>query len=527
MRTMRSTTILPLIAVLVCSVLQMYSCKDSGDSSEGSNALVDSLLISGDLHMDSAKYDLAIAAFQQATSQELTVSDKAVSLFNIGYCYDKLQNFPQAIGHYKKAEVLFGQMQDSILEMQADLNLGVCFKMIGMYDSAMLYTDQGEQVAQRMGYAEDLEMAYNQFGVIHYEIGNYQVALEYHNKALEACESQKDPPISIGPSVNNIGNCHFALGQYDSAEQYYTNYKKIAEAEGKPRKVARAMANLGKTYLKAGQTRRFDIVLDSAFALYNKINYLPGVVFARLLRAERMLPVNADSTIHEAKLALALAQELQLTGDQLEAHKILAQAYEDQGELQKALEYYNQYETLKEEVEGKEELSKIHTYELFTRSDKLSREIEKESNMKERRVIERNFALIATLVLILLLYIIFNRYTERKRFVEEYFSSESSIILKKGRKIRFTDIMRVESDHNHLILYTNTGEIVEKNTTLKEFAERLPKIMFGRPQRGIILNFEEVSQVIKTKLVFRDKEINISPKYREKFIEQWEHFLKV
>ena len=71
------------------------------------------------------------------------------------------------------------------------------------------------------------------------------------------------------------------------------------------------------------------------------------------------------------------------------------------------------------------------------------------------------------------------------------------MILKFGRKISFDEIKRVETFRNNLVLFTTSGKITEKGTTLKFF---LPKLNFGRVQRGIILNFNNIEKALKTKI---------------------------
>ena len=113
----------------------------------------------------------------------------------------------------------------------------------------------------------------------------------------------------------------------------------------------------------------------------------------------------------------------------------------------------------------------------------------------------------------------------KKKFVEEYFSSETGVILKTGKKFTFDQIHRVETLRNDLVLYTSEGKVIEKGTTLKSFVPTLPKLQFGRPQRGIVVNFSQVEKVLKTKLIYQGETINISPTYGVEFQEQWSNYM--
>lgn len=128
----------------------------------------------------------------------------------IGFCYQKLGDFSNAIHHYKQAEIF--ETNKSWLQKK----LGLCYTRIGDYDHAIDYYKRVEK-----DEPENLEIqAY--LGQLHIDKEDYETALKYFFKV----EYLKP---DLAKVQRPIGWCSFLLGKKEQALRYF---KRVVENEG-------------------------------------------------------------------------------------------------------------------------------------------------------------------------------------------------------------------------------------------------------------------------------------------------------
>ena len=78
----------------------------------------------------------------------------------------------------------------------------------------------------------DTAMSYNNIGNVYYNLGDYNEALEYFNKALEIKkEVLGEKHANIASSYLNIGNLYYKLGDYKKALKYHNKALEIFRSE--------------------------------------------------------------------------------------------------------------------------------------------------------------------------------------------------------------------------------------------------------------------------------------------------------
>jgi DNA-binding LytR/AlgR family response regulator len=283
---------------------------------------------------------------------------------------------------------------------------------------------------------------------------------------------------------------------------------------------------LAKVKFRNNKFDEANALLDNAEKKCEVSNYETGILAVQLIRATYNKPSEAMEL--QAIKAFQKSKEVGLINEQLEALAILEKIKSSQGNAAAAYEYSKEYDNLKSKIDATVSQNRIYTYEISAQIEKNLNELKnlRDTNelAKRDKTIQRNVIIAIIIAALFIVTYVYRRYKEKAKFVEEYFSSDTGVVLKSGKKLLFENIMRVETDRNDVVLITNEGKIVEKSTTLKEFEANLPKIQFGKCQRGIILNFQSVDHVQKTKLSYKGESINITPKYRDEFLAQWENF---
>ncbi len=531
--------VLMLRLSLAMVILQIFSCSFVGEQAENveeveKNEVFGTLLNTSFDLIEKDSIDKALYLLDSAKNLDCLKSSLGICYNTIGLCHDKKGDLHEALKSYAHASSIFIEIDDSIGLAQTQINSASCYKIMGIYDRAIMLAIFSERYLRRdTNHFKELAIVYNLIGNIHTENANFALAMDYHKRSLELRLNRgKALGITVAPSINNLGNCYFKQNILDTALLYFKEYRVLAEGIGSQRKLARSYLNMAKVYLKQNKSQRAIDALSKSEIIYTTLGYKPGLLNVHLLKSKYYLKSNSILARLEALEALRMANVLDLGREKLQALKILEEIMGANKLYSKAYNYAQQYYKLKNDLEGKEQLSKIYSYEIAAQLDQKNIELIDSkrkrdlSELKNKQSIqERNFFIILGLLTFLLSTVMIYRYYDKKRFVEEYFASNTGVILKSGKKILFEHIHKVETLRNDLILFLHQNKkIIERGTTLKSFSTHLPKIQFGRLQHGIIVNFSEVDKVLRTRIQFKGETINITKKYKEEFLDQWESF---
>lgn len=492
------------------------------------NKIVELIFI-GFALQDSGYIDSSIVLFQELLPKITDQNTLAVCHNSLGSCYNSKHQYPKALEHFLLAANYFEQISDSISLARTQINISKCFKTQGVYDEAIEYALQAEQILHKTKFQKELATIYNLIANSHKALNNFHFALSYYNKVITSHPS-------FLPVYNNIGNLFFDQHKHDSALIFYNQYYRLALQKNDDKRIAFALENKAKTALALNDITKVILFLDSANLIYQSLNNLNGTQSIHQQYSNLFLKTKNITASEKAAIkALRQSQSLNLPHKQIEALKNLSLISAEKGNYKQALQYNKTYVNLKDSIEGIDKIRKAYALELASitkrNRDKLQKVENKralsESQRKQRKA-ERNIFIVLGISLSFLTFNLLKRYKKKKRFVENYFSSTKEIILKSGIMVQFDDILKIETLRNDLkIILTNKEVITEKNTTLKSFIPILPKIQFGRPQRGIVLNLNRVSKVLKNKLYLLNESINISNTYKDEFMKSWDSFKQV
>jgi tetratricopeptide (TPR) repeat protein/uncharacterized RDD family membrane protein YckC len=203
-------------------------------------------------------WSAALTYFQKAKEKD---SQNADVWFYLGYCYDELGRWQDAIESYKQAIRIkpdyalahynlgvaydkLGRYQDAIESSkqairikpdyaEAHYNLGYCYGSLGRWQDAI------ESFKQAIRIKPDYAEAHCYLGVAYGKLGHWQEAMEPYKQAIRIKPDYAE-------AHYNLGYCYDELGRYQDAIESYKQAIRI-----KPD--AEAHFNLGITYDKLGR----------------------------------------------------------------------------------------------------------------------------------------------------------------------------------------------------------------------------------------------------------------------------------
>jgi signal transduction histidine kinase len=361
-----------------------------------------------------------------------------------------------SIAYAERAEELAAEISDRFGRARALNNIGIGHYQLAEYVRAMEFYERSLQVAQELGEAEPIANALNNIGILHFIWGDYDRTLEYYARVLELRKATPENKAGLAMAYNNLGNVSHATGRYEESLEYYSSALPLYEEAGLEALVASTLSNIGLSYIGL---ERFDEALtrldhalpieerlDDKSGMAQTLNIL-GMVYKAMGRPSESLEhyrrslalreiisdrrgiaeswhsigqLHADSgdfaeSLKFLNLALERVQELEVKEIERDIHLTLSETYERMHDPRRALESYKRYkqvtDALFDEQTGQRLAELQARYEVETKD----REIEVLRKDQEIQRIVRNVILGGTVLLVLLILMLYNRYRLKVR----------------------------------------------------------------------------------------------------------------
>ncbi|MEW6468144.1 MAG: tetratricopeptide repeat protein [Bacteroidota bacterium] len=329
---------------------------------------------------------------------------------------------------------------------------GAFYHRLNFYDKALELYIRSAEVFDRIGDKEGLANCYNNMGNSYTSKGeltndklNFERAIEYHNKAISLRLAIGDSA-QLKNSFNNIGLCYLAKGDYEVALDYFQKAFRLYMSTDKDANgIDMISLNLGDTYLEMGKKYRKAEYFGKA------LEYFMGRLKAyqsfssnerkatALARVGEIYMETGDFARAEEYLmkSYTMALELKNQGSISESAQYLSRLYEQKGDYGKSLRFLKEFNAAKDSLLNLKNRSNVEQMQALFESSKKDREIEKrneEIRLKNAEVSRQRvviFSAIGGLALLVgIALLLYNRNAIRKKANAELTAAYSKIELK-------------------------------------------------------------------------------------------------
>lgn len=354
------------------------------------------------------------------------------------------------------------------LEAHALNSVGVTYWAKGDYDSARLHLEQVAAIYKRMGNKKGEALSYTNLGLIFQNQGDYQKALDHGLRSLRLLEELGDPN-TIATCMLNVGNVFFLREEYQEAKRYYfkslTLKRQLAKKDVMNQNIQKTLGNLANVYQKLGKNdsafyyfksaipyakqagdlknlclsfteigltfaaeKRFDSALyyyNQSLAIYNAGKFVNEFDRATLLQSisQTYLAMGDMKTaLRYGQQSLSVAKSMNNPNKLKEAYELLAILYERNGNSALALDALKKFMVFKDSlinVEKNRQIAEIQTQYETEKKDNQILVLNKENELKQASITERNW-LIAALVLaigqMVMVFIFWRKNQRQKQF---------------------------------------------------------------------------------------------------------------
>ncbi len=320
-------------------------------------------------------------------SEEINDPDWKVNfLSQIGGCYIQLENFNTAFDIFSKAAVICDSLGNSRLLANVYLQIANIETELNEFDSSLVYFEKANPLIELDNNLPNRSVYHTNLGHLYGKMKKYDNSLQNFKTALDL-DKEMDDSYGIAQDLCNIGDIYKDMGNYDSAEYYLTRSLHLATEIDYPEVQTIDYYNLGELQQK---------------------NH------------------NFAGAVSYAKKSLSVAKKAKLTGQILDACKLLYTNLANLGQYNQAFDwelYYQQIQDSLVKLEKKRVKESLMTK--FQREKEL--EVYKEKNRYEKSLRKYLLLIIAMgLLLIIFLYLLYyskNKTAKKLQKQRDYFNT--------------------------------------------------------------------------------------------------------
>ena len=301
--------------------------------------LANSLSHLGYLNYHQANYELALSQSLEAVALSETinhVSGLIMSLDIAAITYLRLGNYSEALTYFLRLLKIAETVSDKFYQAKAINGMGIVHSHTDNHPKSATCFEKALRIYREIGHKSDEATALMNCCLSYRNMGDYEQALACGFDSLQICQ-EIDDKFAEAMCLYNLGETYIASDQPQAALTYFKQGLDLAQKIGDKFTYASTLLSLGKVYYKQQQLEL------------------------------------AQSYLHQATISAEAIKDKRTLYD---SHNMLAETYQAQGDFKHALEHFEQFHHLKEEIFNQEADHKLKTLEVIYQTETARKEAE-------------------------------------------------------------------------------------------------------------------------------------------------------
>ncbi|MGB5387746.1 MAG: adenylate/guanylate cyclase domain-containing protein [Eudoraea sp.] len=288
------------------------------------------------------------------TGQQDTARVAALNALSLEYI--QIDELNQASDYADKAITLADQIDFKKGKAYALKHKGIAEYYQGKYKEVLENWTQSLQTFEAIQDTLGIANLSSNLGGVYYDQGSLVKALDYYLKSLSLSEKLQDP-VRITSALLNIGSVFSQTNDYDKALDYYKQVEPYLATLNNIQLQSAYLWGLGEVYSKKGDHENAIKQYKEALAI-NKDTPEYAHILTAIGKEERQIG-NIQKAVEYFNLAYKTAKDSDQPLDQVRTLLAIGNTYKNR-DPKKALEVYQNAESLAIEIDTKEELRDIY-----------------------------------------------------------------------------------------------------------------------------------------------------------------------
>ncbi len=437
----------------------------------------------GEEYFEREEYQKAIDVFETALEllkYQSATKEKFTLYFGIAHAHQMLNNFEESLElffTYIESDTAFIEKKK---KSEAIGRIAMIYQNLGDYDLAYDYHLRALQIQESMNDSLGIGKSLYDIGTIFYYQENYIHALAQYRKALKVFEKKKDEK-KIYACVAALGTTYENLGLLKKALDYNLKSLGLAEELGYKAGKAYALTNVASVYLAQQEFEQAKNYLTRSLTLKKELDDKWGQVGTLSTIAEMYIKSGKpqEALIHLDE-GYAISREIGSRTRIVEILDLYAEAFQEMGQFEKSSTYLRSYIDLRDSLINETTLREMGTqkkrYDVQKQESKIQQLKMKNELLKKGNEIDTLYGYIWTATAIflgILLIMIVNRYRVQKRS-NELLSEKNNEIFEKNNELQKVNDLSVKINQlledKNIQIENQNKRLEESNEDLRNFA---------------------------------------------------------
>ncbi|MDH5609358.1 MAG: tetratricopeptide repeat protein [Cyclobacteriaceae bacterium] len=324
----------------------------------------------------------------------------------------------------------------------AHMGLGFNHRSEGHLDQAVIHLFSAVELIDKYGeFKKFIAYCYQSLGEIHTTINEYELAIHYFTDAYTSSVDDVDQSAYFRYHMG-LGGCYLKMKSYEKSQQHLVM---ALEVKDRPLPIiARAKNDLGILYLETKDYANAKKTLLNCLTIREANGLEDAASTTMTALAEVYLETNQ---LEEARQlltrAMTIVTKYQTKWKKIQVLKLLARLHATTGQFAQAVDYFEQYITLYDEIKGEQErnILKFKNAQIETQKQVISdKHTQLAATLEEiKRLKVNRKAVISSWITIILLVIVSEQFLDP--LIENYaYNQLLSLLAKAGIALLFKPI---------------------------------------------------------------------------------------
>lgn len=255
-------------------------------------------------------------------------------------------------GHFHKSKSLYNRAADLAIQLDNPVlqaiitgNIGNVFLKQQNYQEATQNYSSALKVFQDQKDEKGEARMLLSLGSVYSTIGNYDLALEYYQKALLIDSKKEVKDVSTAILIMNIGWIHFEQELYNEAIFSFEKALKILQIKNDKFYIAGCHSSLAKIYHQLDQLDLAYEYAEKSLATSSDLNVESGIIESLLIIAQLTFETNLEEATKKGEAILARLTPGSKNEVKKETYELLYKCYKTQNKLGLSLKMHELYTT--------------------------------------------------------------------------------------------------------------------------------------------------------------------------------------
>ena len=299
--------------------------------------------------LSKGEHKKAVEAGEEIIDEVMSIQQNELSfslLNNIGHSYWLSSNNAQALRYFRNAIAVAKNIKYSIEHYKPYNNAANILLSTGVMTEALDYFLKALKIANDFEDSFAKSIIYLNLGIYYYDLNDLGKTLEYYQKSLDE-RKRTTNKTGLSQTLGNFASLYLQTGKIEKAYEYAQKSFEAAKETKSKIELMTAYTSIAYAEIKLGKKTKAKESLMIAFNLSEETNSLFGKHQVLVALAD-LVKNNFDDCLEYSLLAYNAAKEIDDKRLIAESCYHLSNLYEENGDFQKALEYYKEKCEVKE-----------------------------------------------------------------------------------------------------------------------------------------------------------------------------------